>query len=151
MRREEAMKAIEPVLARVRESGGRSPGKGAAEAWAGPQPGGVLTVQERLDENSTRAVWDLERGRIALTVTEYGSVQDALNGLADQLEANQAAVVPVGPPDLGEISFVHPPEAPPAVFFVRGNLVIAVYSFSRENVEVVPFARRVDEAMRGNY
>lgn len=144
MRREEVMKAIEPVLARVRDAGRVQ----AAEAWAGPQPGGVLAVRERLDTNSTRAVWDLDRGRIAMTVTEYGSVQEALHGLADQLEANQAAVLPQGPAELGEISFVHPPEAPPAVFFVRGNLVIAVYSFSREAVDVLPFARRVDETMR---
>lgn len=149
MQREISMKAIAPVLERARESS-MIPGIGTAKAWAGPQPEGVLALQERLDANSTRAVWDLERGRIALTVTEHRSTRDALNALADELEANQLAELPLGPPDLGEISFVHPPEAPPAVFFVRGNLTLSVHSFSRERVDVLPFARRVDEALRGD-
>ena len=149
MQREISMKAIGPVLERARESK-VSPALGTTEAWAVSQPDGVLALQERLDEHSTRAVWDLARGRIALTITEHPSRPAALNALADELEANQLAELPLGPSDLGEISFVHPPQAPPAVFFVRGHLTLVVHSFSREAVDVLPFARRVDDALRGN-
>ena len=146
MQREISMKAITRVLGQPRDPGLLLRG---VQAWTVPQPNGVLALREQLDENSTRAVWDLERGRIALTVTEHNSLQDALNALADELEANQLAELPLGPADLGEISFVHPVNAPPAVFFVRGNLTLGVHSFSREPVDVLSFARRVDEALRG--
>lgn len=119
------------------------------KAWHGPRPEeGRLALREQLTPSSTRAVWDLARGRIALTATEHASVEDALGGLARDLKANQLANVPPGPEDLGEASFIHPPNAPPAVFFVRGNLTLGVYSFGREAVEVVPFARRVDAELR---
>ena len=141
MQRENSMKAIAPVLDHPRDGGLLLVG---FKAWSGPQPDGEPALREQLDATSTRAVWDLDRGRIALTVNEHRSVQDALSALADELEANQLAEVPRGPEELGEISFVHPSNAPPAAFFVRGNLTLGVYSFGREPVEVVPFARRVD-------
>ncbi|MGZ5433600.1 MAG: hypothetical protein ACXW31_01595 [Thermoanaerobaculia bacterium] len=145
MQRENSMKAIAPVLDHPRDPGLLLVG---FKAWSGPQPDSEPALREQLDAMSTRAVWDLDRGRIAFTVNEHRSVEDALNALADELEANQLADVPRGPEDLGEISFVHPPNAPPAVFFVRGNLTLAVYSFGREPVDVVPFARRVDAELR---
>ncbi len=145
MRREDSMKAIEPVMARPRETGLLLVD---FKAWSGPQPDGPATVREHLGKASTRAVWDQPRGRLALTATEHTSIRDALQALADELEANQLAEVPRGPEDLGEISFVHPPIAPPAVFFVRGNLTLAVYSFGRERVDVLPFARRLDADLR---
>ena len=144
MQRELSMKVIGPVLERSREGGARVTGY---QAWAAPQAG-ALAMREQLDENSSRAVWDLERGRIGLTVTEHASTAAALNALADDLEANQLAELPRGPEDLGEISFVHPPPAPPAVFFVRGTLTLAVYSFGREHVDVLSFARSVDDDVR---
>lgn len=145
MRREEAMKELEPVLARPREAGLLLIG---FNAWSGPQPDGQTTVREHLGRTSTRAIWDRQRGRVALTVTEFASAREAIASLADELESNQLATVPRGPDDLGEISFVHPAEAPPAVFFARGNLRVAVYSIGHEPVDVVPFARRVDAELR---
>jgi hypothetical protein len=145
MQRENSMKAIAPVLDHPRDPGLLLVG---FKAWSGPQPDSEPALREELDATSTRAVWDLGRGRIAFTVNEHRSVEDALNALADELDANQLADVPRGPGDLGEISFVHPPNAPPAVLFVLGNLTLGVYSFGREAVDVVPFARRVDAELR---
>lgn len=144
MRREDSMKAIGPVLDHPREAGLLLIG---FKAWSGPQPEGQAAVREHLGKTSSRAVWDQQRGRIALTATEHASTRDALEALADELEANQLADVPRGPDDLGEMSFVHPPPAPPAVFFVRGNLTLAVYSIGREPIDVISFARRVDAAL----
>ena len=145
MQREITMKAIAPALERNRGSNARVP---EYRAWSTPAAGGTLSMREQLGANSSRAVWDLERGRIALTVTEHASVADALNALADEMESNQLAELPPGPPDLGEVSFMHPAPAPPAVFFVRGNLTIGVFSFGKEQVDVVPFAKRVDDDVR---
>ena len=145
MRKEISMKTIAPVLENPRERGLLLLG---FKAWSGPQPDSEPALREQLAPASSRAVWDLERGRIAFTVNEHRSVQDALVALADELESNQLAELPRGPEDLGEVSFVHPPQAPPAVFFVRGNLTLGVFSFGREPVDVVPFARRVDAELR---
>ena len=145
MQRETSMKTIAPVLEQPRDPGLLLAG---FKAWMGPRPDGEAAMREQLAATSTRAVWDLERGRIALTVNEHRSVEDALNALADELEANQLADVPRGPEDLGEVSFMHPQNAPPAVFFVRGNLTCGVFSFGREAVDVIPFARRVDDDLR---
>lgn len=145
MRSEDSMKAIDPLIARPREAGLLLLG---FKAWAAPTaPDSRLSLREELAPNSTRAVWDLRQGdaaRVAVTATEYASVRHALKALASDLEANQLAQLPPGPPDLGEVSFVHPDGVPPAVFFVRGNLTLGVFSFGRERVDVVPFARAVD-------
>ncbi|HVE71759.1 MAG TPA: hypothetical protein VNI54_10350 [Thermoanaerobaculia bacterium] len=141
MQRELSMKVIAPVLERNREAAARVTG---FQAWSVAQQPGLLAMREQLDQNSSRAVWDLESGRIGVTVTEHASTAAALNALADDLEANQLAELPRGPEGLGEISFVHPPPAPPAVFFARANLTVAVYSFGREPVDVIGFAQRVD-------
>jgi hypothetical protein len=145
MQREQSMKAIATVLARP-----RGPGLPvhAFKAWQGPQPNGVLAIAEQLSGNSSRAAWDVSPGRIALTATELPTFHDALQALADELEANQLAAVPPGPPDLGELSFMHPSGVAPAVFFVRNNLLLAVYSLGREDLDVIAFAYRVDEFVR---
>lgn len=116
------------------------------KAWAvtPPERTSGEPLEERLGPAASRAVFDVPEGRIALAVRERGSVEDALQGLADQLEGNQLAELARAPDELGEIGFVHPPQAPPAVFFVRGNLVLTVASFGRAHVDVLPFARRVD-------
>jgi hypothetical protein len=142
MQREITMKSLAPVLERNRGSNARV---SEYRAWSAPAAGGTLSMREQLGANSSRAVWDLDRGRLALTVTEHASVADALNALADDMEANQLAELPRGPEDIGEISFVHPEPAPPAVFFVRGNLTIGVFSFGKEQIDVLPFAKRVDD------
>jgi len=149
MQREESVKLIDPVIAKPRDTGLLLLG---FKAWAVPAlPESDLSMREQLTPATTRAVWNL-RGRpdarVALTATEHASVRDALRALVRDLEANQLATVPQGPTDLGEISFVHPNGVVPAVFFVTGNLTIAVSNFGRENVEVLPFGRAVDADLR---
>lgn len=141
MLREESMKVIEPAIARPKNSGLLVIG---FKAWAAPAPDRAMSQREQLSARRSRAAWEVEPGRIALTVSEYPSVREALQGLSTELEYNQLRDVPRGPEDLGEISFVHPPQAPPAVFFVRGNLLLAVHSFGRQPVAVLPFAQQLD-------
>jgi hypothetical protein len=149
MRSEESMKAIEPLIARPKTAGLLVIG---FKAWAVPgAPESELGLREQLAPGSTRAVWNLLRSRdarIAVTATEHASVRDALRALAQELEGNQLATLPRGPEEVGEISFVHPPEAPPAIFFVTGNLTIGVFSFGREPVDVLPAARSMDADLR---
>lgn len=150
MRSEDSMKLIEPLIARPRDAGLLLVG---FKAWAVSAPQeSELSMREQLSPASSRAVWNL-RGRpdsrIALTASEHASVRDALRALAGELEANQLATLPQGPSDLGEISFVHPRGiAPPAAFFVSGNMTLGVFSFGREPIDVVPFAQRVDADLR---
>jgi hypothetical protein len=143
------MKAIEPLLARPKTAGLLVIG---FKAWAVPgQPEAELALREQLAPGSTRAVWNLRKSpdaRIAVTATEHASVRDALRALAQELEGNQLATLPRGPEGIGEISFVHPQEAPPAIFFVTGNLTVGVFSFGREFVDVLPAARTVDADLR---
>jgi hypothetical protein len=134
MEREKTEQAIASVLDSPAEPGLLFVG---FKAWSTEAPGqSDDALRERLAPSSSRAVWNVPDGRLALTATEYDSV-----------EANQLADVPEGPDDLGEASFVHPPEAPPAAFFVRGNLVLSVASFGPAPVDVLPFAREVDGAL----
>jgi len=142
------MRAIEPVIAKPAEAGLLVIG---FKAWAVPEEReSALAMREQLAPNSTRAVWDLRYGqaRVAVTATEYTSVRHALKSLADELEQNQLATLPPGPSDVGEISFMHPDGVPPAIFFVRANLTLAVFSFGREPVDILPFARRIDAELR---
>ena len=142
---EEAKKAIDPVIEKARVEGLLLIG---FKAWAAPDaPGFRAGLRERLGPKTTRAVWDnAERrgARIALRVIEHASSREALDGLAQTLAENQLADVPRGPADLGVISFAHPGGAPPAVFFVRGNLTLLVSSFGSEAVDVLPYAHTVD-------
>ena len=143
------MKAIEPLIARPKTAGLLVIG---FKAWAvAGEPESELALHEQLAPGSTRAVWNLRKNsdaRVAVTATEHASVRDALRALAQELEGNQLATLPRGPEEIGEISFVHPREAPPAVFFVTGNLTIGVFSFGRELVDVLPVARKVDADLR---
>jgi len=149
MRSEESMKAIQPLIARPKTAGLLVIG---FKAWAVPgEPESELALREQLTPASTRAVWNLRMSpdaRLAITATEHASARDALRALAQELEGNQLATLPRGPEDIGEISFVHPQEAPPAIFFVTGNLTIGVFSFGREFVDVLPAARTMDTDLR---
>jgi hypothetical protein len=92
-----------------------------------------------------RTIWDNTSdrdSRILIDVTVCSSAEDAVEALATQLSYNQLDRLPNGPADLGLISFVHPDPAPPAIFFVRGNLSILVTSFGRKAVPIQEIARR---------
>jgi hypothetical protein len=142
MEREKTEQAIASVIDQPAEPGLLFVG---FKAWSIRAPGqSAEALRERLAPLSTRVVWDVPDGRLALTATEYDSLDAALRALVDHLEANQLAEVPAGPEELGEASFVHPPQAPPAAFFVRGNLVLVVASFGSTPVDVLPLARDVD-------
>jgi hypothetical protein len=143
------MQAIEPVLARPKTAHLLVIG---FKAWAVPEePESELALREQLAPSSTRAVWDLKGrpdARLAVTATEHATVRDALCALSEELGCNQLAALPRGPEEIGEISFMHPREEPPAIFFVTANLTVGVFSFGREFVDVVPFARRIDADLR---
>lgn len=144
MRMEESMKIIRPRLETARVGGLLVIG---FKAWNAPVAIGPLSMRERLDRWSTRGVWDdprLAGARVAVTVNEYRSATEALEGLATELEANQLASLPPGPSGLGEVSFVHPDGVPPAVFFARANLTLWVTSFGNRPVQVIPIARDID-------
>jgi hypothetical protein len=81
--------------------------------------------------------------RLLIDVVECSSPGDAIEALADNLAANQLERLPEGPRTLGLAAFVHPDGAPPAVFFVRGNLSIIVASFGGRPVEVTAVATRL--------
>lgn len=59
------------------------------------------------------------------------------------LENNQIDQLLDGPGGLGLVSFMHPSVAPPAVFFVYGNLTIVVASFGSKPADVLPTARQL--------
>lgn len=143
MKREETLEAIGPVRQNPAAPGLLVVGFRAwSAAW--PETASADPLREELEVGTTRAVHDVEGGRLALTAREHDSLEDALEGLADTLEANQLAELPRGPDGLGEAAFVHPPQAPPAAFFVRGNLVLSVTSFGAGPVDALPYARRID-------
>jgi hypothetical protein len=144
MQKEESMKIIAPRMEAARRRGLLLM---RFKAWAARVERGTLSMRESLGGTRTRAVWDDPQrpgARIALTVTEHPSAVAAMNALADDLVANQLATLPPGPPDVGEVSFAHPPGAPPAVFFARANLTVWVTSFGIVPVEVDDVARTVD-------
>jgi len=97
-----------------------------------------------------RSVFDSSEtrdARVLVDVIECSSAEDAIEGLLDELQANQLASLPEGPRNLGIGSFVHPEGVPPAVFFAHGNLCIRVVSFARESVDVIPWAETVKDKL----
>jgi hypothetical protein len=87
--------------------------------------------------------------RVLIDVTECSSPLDALDALLERLAGNQLAVLPKGPSELGFAAYQHPDDAPPAVFFARSNLFIAVVSFGSIPSAVLPWADMVVQAMEG--
>jgi hypothetical protein len=81
--------------------------------------------------------------RLSVTTMEFKSPQDALEGLARELNRSQLPFVRVGPSDLGTVSFLQPEMLPPAVFFVRENVVITVRS-ELDGDDLLRVARRID-------
>lgn len=105
------------------------------------------TFAGRADRTLLRTIWDNpedRESRVLIDVVECVSAADAVEALGDRLEANQLAEIPEGPRALGLGSFQHPKLAPPALFYVHGNLAITVTSFGRKPVDVSDVARRLD-------
>ncbi len=108
------------------------------------------TFAEKGGRTLLRTIWDNpedRESRVLIDVMECVSAADAVEALADRLEANQLAEIPAGPEALGLGSFQHPESAPPALFYVHGNLAITVTSFGRKAVDVSNIARRLDEKL----
>ncbi|TMJ03408.1 MAG: hypothetical protein E6G97_09730 [Alphaproteobacteria bacterium] len=112
------------------------------------------TVREREPETNDRAqlrtVWDDPRdpaSRILIDIIACASAADAVEMLATMLENNQLERVLDGPGGLGLVSFMHPPYAPPAVYFVYGNLSVLLASFGSKPADVVPVARQLSARM----
>lgn len=94
----------------------------------------------------TRTVWDDPKdraARILIDVIACDSTADAADMLATVIENNQSGRLLAGPDGLGLASFMHPENAPPAVFFVYANLTILVTSFGEKPAEVLPTARHL--------
>ena len=103
------------------------------------------TEPEANGRSQLRTIWDNTSdrdSRILIDVAVCSSAADAVEALATQLSYNQLDRLLNGPDDLGLVSFVHPDPAPPAIFFVRGNLSILVSSFGRKAVPIQEIARR---------
>src|SRR5205823_6158986 len=101
MQSEESMKMIRPRIEAARRGGLLIID---FKAWVAAAGFGTLSMRERLGHGRTRAVWDDPRNpgaRIAINANEENSAADALQALALELEANQLANLPTGPPDLG--------------------------------------------------
>ena len=108
------------------------------------------TFAEKGGRTLLRTIWDNpedRESRVLIDVVECVSATDAVEALADRLEANQLAEIPAGPQALGLGSFQHPEFAPPALFYVHGNLAITVTSFGRKAVDVSDIARRLDSKL----
>jgi hypothetical protein len=108
------------------------------------------TLPEPAERVVRRTVWDDPAGpdaRLLVDVVECPSAREAVSALIDRLEWNELARLPQGPRDLGVASFVHPEGAPPAVFFARANLCVAVVSFARRPAPVLPVAGRLDRRL----
>jgi len=117
--------------------------------WAEDVQGWTLSTREAhptAERTDLRTIWDNPgdpNTRILIDVAELRSAAEAIEALVAPLGYNQLDRLPDGPPNLGLASFAHPDLAPPAVFFVQGNLSILVSSFGRQPVAVVDAARRI--------
>jgi len=81
--------------------------------------------------------------RVMVDTVECVTPSEALDCLFERLAGNQLARLDEGPPALGFAVFQHPAGVPPAIFFARDNLCIAVASFGSRPVAVEPWAERV--------
>lgn len=112
------------------------------------------SAREREPETKGRAqlrtIWDHPHdaaSRILVDVISCASGADAVEILAAMLENNQLDRVLDGPGGLGLVSFMHPPYAPPAVYFVYGNLSVMLASFGSKPADVLPAARQLSARM----
>lgn len=125
---------------------GYSPSDGDLPDWK-------RSTRERLLETPERAVartiWEGKEPDIRLLIdaTECSSAEEAMRSLAERVESNQLAILEDGPAGIGDAAISHPAGAPPAIFFVRGNLCLTVASFGRRAVPVLAWAQRIDDRL----
>lgn len=123
--------------------------------WQEDCEGWTRSMRELRPESAecsmTRTIWDDpadRNARVLIDVYECHSVADAVRSLVQMLQGDQLALVPEGPPGIGDVAFMHPPGSSPAVFFVRGNLCLRMASFGRQVVPIAPWAERIDSRLR---
>ncbi len=130
---------------------GRVP-KDRGEIFLGYVPGAAevqatRAFDQRVERESavvSRTAWRTRRGsQIVVEVVETRDAEAAMAALAERLSWNQLAQVPDGPKELGLASFAHPKGAAPAIFYVRGNLEIAVMG-AQEGDDVAGIASAID-------
>jgi hypothetical protein len=97
-----------------------------------------------------RTVWDDPNdvdARVLVDVREMTSSANARKCMLEVLANNEMMRLPEGPDDLGEVCFVHPEGAPPAVFWVTGNLCVSVASFGRKSIRVLDWGYKLHSRM----
>jgi hypothetical protein len=129
------------------QSPGVDPAQQRADGWR-------LSMAETLRRADARpwrrAVFDAIEApdmRVMIDTVECTTPAEALDCLLEHLAGNQLARLEEGPADLGFAVFQHPAAAPPALFFARDNLCVAVASFGARPVPVEPWARRLVQAL----
>jgi hypothetical protein len=118
--------------------------------WAGDFEPLVQSTRDHFmeapDRRLVRTVWDDpsdRSARILVEIRETESFEVAEKCLLEVLANNQLARLPEGPPDLGDVSFVHPEGVPPAAFWVIGNLCVSICSVGRKPIPVRDWAERL--------
>jgi len=105
-----------------------------------------MLVPEAKSLRLLRIIWANPKepdSRILIETREAASASAARKSLLEVLGQNQYARLPEGPSDLGEVCFIHPDGASPAVFMVVGNLCLSVVSFGSNPVNVADWGRRL--------
>jgi hypothetical protein len=95
----------------------------------------------------TRTLWESmanKKARVLIDVYETANHFQACEKLICILNNNQLALLPEGPSDLADVSFVHPENQPPAIFMVRGNICLNLYSFGEVAVALLTWAYQFD-------
>lgn len=122
--------------------------------WAADAQGWQRSVKQSMSETPerpvVRTVWDDPEDRdrrVLIDVVECMSAAEALDALTDRLAWNQLARLDEGPTGLGFAAFEHPAGAPPAIYFARGNLCIAISSYGRQPVDTAPWSERLNRRL----
>lgn len=82
--------------------------------------------------------------RLLIDVYVNPDLCNAYEDLLQLLAGDQLGLVPRGPDDLGNISFIHPEGLSPATYFVRGNICIAIINFGRKIIATIDLAYGID-------
>lgn len=115
-----------------------------------------MTCSEKCGEDSrlSRTIWNSPESpdsRVLIDVYVGPSDASARDCLVNILARNHLRIVPTGPDNLGDKSFVYPEVAPRYLCWVRDNLCIVTSSFGKEAVEVIEVAARLDARLVDSY